>query len=268
MKSQLFCIKKNKMRLRLHHNIISIHKIHPAFTLIELLVVIAIIALLLSIVLPAIRLAKEYGKRAVCASNSRQLTLAWILYAQENDNKLCAAWSDRPDEAPCWFDPAWDWETGALWPYIETKDCYSCPAGVEGAPVTYAVSDSMNSYPVPGCEDLGNKKMSEIITPANRMVFIDEGGPCWGGFTQLNDQRRWWDPCPDRHGNSTSVSLADGHVELWKWDDPRSRQWTYDEWLPWASGGSYPAVGVQLDNPDLIKVQRAMWRKLTAAPSN
>ncbi len=52
------------------------------FTLIELLVVIAIIALLLSILMPALNSVKERGKRAVCMSNVRQLGLANILYAQ------------------------------------------------------------------------------------------------------------------------------------------------------------------------------------------
>ena len=52
------------------------------FTLIELLVVIAIIALLLSILTPALNQVKERGKRAVCMSNIRQLALANIMYAQ------------------------------------------------------------------------------------------------------------------------------------------------------------------------------------------
>ncbi|MHC4725550.1 MAG: prepilin-type N-terminal cleavage/methylation domain-containing protein [Planctomycetota bacterium] len=52
------------------------------FTLIELLVVIAIIALLLSILTPALNMVKERGRRAVCMSNTRQLSLAAIMYAQ------------------------------------------------------------------------------------------------------------------------------------------------------------------------------------------
>ena len=52
------------------------------FTLIELLVVVAIIALLLSILTPALNSVKERGKRAVCMSNIRQLGLAYTMYAQ------------------------------------------------------------------------------------------------------------------------------------------------------------------------------------------
>jgi len=58
------------------------------FTLIELLIVIAIIALLMAILIPALNKAKEHGKRAACLNNLRQLTLAWMMYAQANDDKV------------------------------------------------------------------------------------------------------------------------------------------------------------------------------------
>lgn len=51
------------------------------FTLIELLVVIAIIALLIAVLLPVLRSAREQGHRVVCLSNLKQLTLAWLAYA-------------------------------------------------------------------------------------------------------------------------------------------------------------------------------------------
>ena len=59
-----------------------------AFTLIELLVVIAIIALLMAIMVPVLRSAREQGYRVVCLSNLKQLTLAWLAYADEHDGKL------------------------------------------------------------------------------------------------------------------------------------------------------------------------------------
>lgn len=61
-----------------------------AFTLIELLVVIGIIALLLSIVMPALKKAKEVAKTTICKSNLRQLTLGMRLYAEDNDGKAPA----------------------------------------------------------------------------------------------------------------------------------------------------------------------------------
>ena len=59
-----------------------------AFTLIELLVVIAIIAILLSVIVPALKRVKEQGKRAVCLNNLRQMMLAWNLYAENNGSRI------------------------------------------------------------------------------------------------------------------------------------------------------------------------------------
>lgn len=63
-------------------------KTKAGFTLIELLVVIAVIALLLSVLLPAISKARELAKRAVCANQLRQVGLAIPLYAEAFDNSL------------------------------------------------------------------------------------------------------------------------------------------------------------------------------------
>jgi prepilin-type N-terminal cleavage/methylation domain-containing protein/prepilin-type processing-associated H-X9-DG protein len=72
---------------------LSTHTINlkAGFTLIELLIVIAIIALLMAILVPALNRAKEHGKRALCLSNLRQLTMSWLMYSEENNDKIVNA---------------------------------------------------------------------------------------------------------------------------------------------------------------------------------
>src|SRR3954468_11217893 len=78
-------------------NVNSIGTKRNAFTLIELLVVIAIIAILAAILFPVFAQAKEAAKKAVCVSNTKQVSLAWQMYATDYDDTMCPAYTLDPD---------------------------------------------------------------------------------------------------------------------------------------------------------------------------
>lgn len=90
-----------------------------AFTLIELLVVIAIIAILASILFPVFAQAKETAKRIVCVSNLKNLSMAYFLYASDNDEDLPTQSNISGDKGEFQV---------ILQPYIKNREIFYCPS--------------------------------------------------------------------------------------------------------------------------------------------
>jgi prepilin-type N-terminal cleavage/methylation domain-containing protein len=236
-----------------------------AFTLIELLVVIAIIAVLMGILLPSLRAAKEHGQRAVCLNNLRQLTTAWIMYADDNDGKLVNGQTKGTSPWAQW-DDVYDQQTkeqaierGMLYRYCPQKKLYMCPSGVPGEVITYSIVDAMNGHDaIAGATPAPIKNRDKIRNPSLRTVFLDEGRLTPSSWTVYYYKELWWDAPSVRHSSGTCWSFADGHSEYWRWEDPRTVKIGKTKLGdPVSPGLTDPHWGK--DNPDLHKVQRACW---------
>jgi prepilin-type N-terminal cleavage/methylation domain-containing protein/prepilin-type processing-associated H-X9-DG protein len=253
-----------------------------AFTLIELLVVIAIIAILMAIIMPAMNRIREQGKRAVCLNNLRQLSLAWNLYADDNDNKIVSGNTHRNIEGlPNKY--AWVYyeggdsnqqiqgvKEGKLYPYCKNIKLYKCPTGLRGEEVTYSIVDYMNGHEaIEGVTIAPLKSRLHIRNVSSQIIFLDEGRLTVSSWTVYYYQERWWDQITARHGDGTNFSFADGHSEYWKWEDPRTIKIGKTD-----SSTALSSLKPDLKdlywgqgNTDLHRVQRGAWGKLGYTPT-
>jgi prepilin-type N-terminal cleavage/methylation domain-containing protein/prepilin-type processing-associated H-X9-DG protein len=197
-----------------------------AFTLIELLVVIAIIAILASMLLPALAKAKDAAKRITCVNDEKQLVLSAMMWVEDNDGKF----------PPRGGSPKWP----ALFSqYYANAKILVCPSDGPGLPVSQGstnIFDSTNrSYIINGFNDaataagksIGGWEMPEsgISEPSETIVFgekANDSGHYWMDWDQVDDQLQLEQ---SRHGSTrrdsgsggSNYAFADGSTRYVRW---------------------------------------------------
>jgi len=233
-----------------------------AFTLIELLVVIAIIAILAAMLLHALTRAKDKAKGTQCTNNIRQVGLAFLLYAQDNGERLPplnpGTWNGGIVQNQWWFNILDN--SKYLPPTAQSNHIWRCPA------VTAAdISPTVTAYyrvawegygPLEGNVEtagiirygvksdfvtpLQSRRLTEILRPSQIWMMGDVGVakrqpwpdtfPTCGYFTEITtktpDPTAGWTAVMKqpacRHAGRASVLFCDGHAERWQFLDLRA----------------------------------------------
>jgi len=228
-----------------------------AFTLVELLVVIGIIALLISILLPSLKKARQAASIVACASNLRQIGLAAHMYANDNDGVV----PNHGTSNPITF--AWSFWPGLLHPYItsrplDTNDAttlgisrvFLCPSddmsvGYYNGPRPWATTYGINYALYIGVGYLSYQKygvkLTALRTAAQDMYITEHrkryptSPALYAVYGQYPVVREWTDGADfgllgSYHGKTINALFLDGHVENFIDAELAAMHWSNPPW--------------------------------------
>jgi prepilin-type N-terminal cleavage/methylation domain-containing protein len=178
-----------------------------AFTLIELLVVIAIIAILMGILMPTLRKAREQARGAACLSNLRQWSLIFAMYVDDNNGKFYSGLVKNTEQGV----GNGEWWRETMRPLSKNKKMWLCPSAAKNRSAVDVTNgtparDPLDAWKVPASQ--GGDEGS--YTP-NGWMCNPPGETLWGRGPAKN----YWRRTPDRNASQVPVMSEGWWVDAW-----------------------------------------------------